>query len=138
MDRKLFQTYISSKYQYLLEHKYEQRLQHIQNTWNPINAEALDQDFQQPSQIAAKQCKRKPQIDIVRELSSLWAENQILQKLILQARTQVVIILPIHHLKNKHPNIKIPLQKWLITWKSILLQSIQEGTWTSTNQMHNR
>ena len=51
MDRKSVWTYISSLDQYLLKQKYEQRLQDLQTTWNPIDAEALDQDFQQSSQL---------------------------------------------------------------------------------------
>ena len=45
-DKKSVQLYISAKYQYLLDHKYEQRLQALQTSWNPNNTEDLDCNFQ--------------------------------------------------------------------------------------------
>ena len=45
------------------------------NKWNPKEAESLDQDFQQSSHFAGKQCKKKPNINFLKQLALLWVEK---------------------------------------------------------------
>ena len=43
---KLSGSNITAKHEYLVNHKYEKRLQDLQTKWNPKEAELLDWDFQ--------------------------------------------------------------------------------------------
>jgi hypothetical protein len=85
-DRKSVVRYITHKYQYLINHKFAQRIEQLKDSWDPTLAEQLDRDWQRASQHAAQKCTKKPNIAFVRRLASLRTKKNILQRVISQYR----------------------------------------------------
>jgi hypothetical protein len=70
-DHNTVSTYIATKHQYLVEHKFNLRLQQLQTQWDPQVAEQLDRDWLRASFHAAWQCKKKPNIEFVQQIAAL-------------------------------------------------------------------
>lgn len=85
-DRKAVQKYINNRFSYLHDHNFAERLQTLNNNWDPELAKALDRDHQQACDHAAKKAKRKPNIAFIQKLASLRAQKRVLCKVILSHR----------------------------------------------------
>ena len=81
-DTDVVQKYCTSRFEYLNDHKFGERLRQVQQNWDPVAAEALDKDFQRACIQASASCKKKPNIAYVRQISQLRAKKNVLQKLI--------------------------------------------------------
>ena len=92
---KTVHKHILAKHKYLTDHNYHTQLHNTKENWNPAEAEALDRDFQQSSGHALNQCKRKPNLNYVKQIVQLCTEKHILNCIISQSRTQVDMVLPI-------------------------------------------
>jgi len=80
-------VYIQHRIQYLVQHGFAERLQNLNSNWNPEVAEELDGDFQRARKLASKQCKRKPNIALTAQLSSLRIKKNNLVQIISQYKT---------------------------------------------------
>ena len=68
-DIKVLKKYCKSRYEYLVEHKFSERMQDLKLNWDQTKAGSLDKDFQRACHQALKKCKKKPNIAYVKEIS---------------------------------------------------------------------
>lgn len=85
-DRKAVQKYITDRFSYLQDQTFDQRINLLNNNWDPELAEALDRNHQRACEHAATKAKRKPSIAFIKKLVSLRAQKRVLHKVISSHR----------------------------------------------------
>ena len=100
--------FIQNKTQYLLQHKFNERLEKLRAQWDPELAEGLDNDYQRSSTSAAKKCKKKPNVAFVRKLANLRKQKNVLLRLISQHNTGHSLSNSIAHLVKDGHDFTIP------------------------------
>ena len=73
------QTYVTAKMKYLDEHRFFDRLHHLESLSLPDHdmAEALDRDFERASHHAARKCTKKPRAPWSPQLAKAWRNSTI-------------------------------------------------------------
>ena len=74
-DWKAVCKYILTKHKYLTDHNCHTKLHNTEENWNPVEAVALDRDFQWSSNNALKQCRSKPNLDYIKQIAQLCTKK---------------------------------------------------------------
>ena len=82
-------TYIETKYDYLQNHRFSQRLNAVYEDWDPEEAERLDRDWMRASKTASSACKPKPNAAFSKHLQSLRNKRSTLSCLLSQIRNGI-------------------------------------------------
>jgi hypothetical protein len=83
-DCSSVRKYLLGKYKYLVDHKFQARLDKLEQHWDPIAAEKLDKDWSTASHHAESLCVKKPNYAYVHQLSALRTKRNILSHVITQ------------------------------------------------------
>ena len=104
---EVIQRYVTAKTEYLVDHRFFERLSQLEESTTPDHekAEALDRDFQRASLHGARKASKKKRSPWSPQLAEVWAELHY-YKLAKSALTNCTNYLPVlQHLQRKWPHL---------------------------------
>jgi hypothetical protein len=88
-NRASIRKYLIGKTKYLEDHHFAERLQRLEQAWDPNLAEKLDRDWIKASLYAENLCTKPPNYAYVQQLASISTKKNVLCRVISQTRLGV-------------------------------------------------